>query len=182
MKAFFTLLTVIASVAPAAERVPIKDKTLVAWVTPADLTQRGGSVLTIDDQQGHFDGIVFGEVAPWKWMAGSDGHRRTDKQQDSWPAETANASTLVQVAIVYQGTEVTTYRDGKLYSRSQIKAPLEFGKDSATVIGLRHLEASDGACFAGAIDDARLYGVALTAEQVAVLKPNQPSEPKPVAW
>lgn len=182
MKALITLLTVISSVAPAAERVPIKDKTLVAWVTLANLAQRGGSVLTIDDQQGHFDGIVFGEVAPWKWMVGSEVHRRTDKQQESWPAETANGTTLVQVSIVYQGTEVTTYRDGKLYSRSQIKAPREFGKDSATVIGLRHLEAVDGACFAGAIDDARLYGIALTAKQVAGLKPNQPSEPKPVAW
>ena len=36
-----------------------------------------------------FDGIVFGELSPAKWMAGSDFHRRTDRRQDAWPAETA---------------------------------------------------------------------------------------------
>ena len=38
------------------------DKTLVAWVSPADLTQRGGSALTLDNGDGNFDGIVFGEL------------------------------------------------------------------------------------------------------------------------
>jgi beta-fructofuranosidase len=56
----------------------------VAWVAPANLTQRGGSVLTLDDGQGHFDGIVFGELAAGKWMAGSDNYRRTEKNQDAW--------------------------------------------------------------------------------------------------
>ncbi|HOH31321.1 MAG TPA: hypothetical protein PLC40_16705, partial [Candidatus Hydrogenedentes bacterium] len=51
----------------------IQDKTLVAWVTPANLTQRGGSVLTIEKSGGVFDAIVFGEIAPGKWMAGSNG-------------------------------------------------------------------------------------------------------------
>ena len=32
-----------------------------------------GSALTIDDGQSHFDGIVFAELAPRKWMPGSDG-------------------------------------------------------------------------------------------------------------
>jgi len=47
------------------------DKTLVAWVVPADLTHRGGSVLTIqsDDQ---FDGIVFGGATARKM----DGRQR----------------------------------------------------------------------------------------------------------
>ena len=183
MKLLITLLALaVAFVGRAAEPIRLKDKTLVAWVAPANLTQHGGSVLTIDDQQSHFDGIVFGEIAPAKWMAGSDFYRRTERQQDAWLAETADANTLVQTAIVYRGAEITIYRNGKQYSRSQIKERLEFGKDSAAVIGLRHLEAGDGACFAGAIDDARIYNVALTGEQVAALKPNEPSEPKPVAW
>jgi hypothetical protein len=51
----------------------LRDKTLVAWVVPANLTQRGGSVLTIEKPGGVFDGIVLGEIAPAKWMPGSVG-------------------------------------------------------------------------------------------------------------
>ena len=64
-----------------AGRAEIKDKTLVVWTAPANLTQRGGSALTIDDMEGNFDGIVFGELAAGKWMAGSDHYRRSEKEQ-----------------------------------------------------------------------------------------------------
>ena len=75
-----TLLAVaVALLAHGAEPVQLKDKTLVVWVAPANLTQQGGSVLTIEDDQSHFDGIFFGEIAPAKWMPGSDFHRRTLK-------------------------------------------------------------------------------------------------------
>ncbi len=158
------------------------DKTLVAWVSPANLTQRGGSVLTIDDQDSHFDGIVFGELAPAKWMAGSDFFKRSQRDQANCPAETADPNTLVQVAIVYRGNQVTVYRNAKEYARHEIAQPQAFGPDSAVVIGLRHIEAGDRACFAGAIDDARIYSVALSAEQIAALKPNESSDPKPWAW
>lgn len=158
----------------------LADKTLVAWVSPANLTQKGGSVLTIDDRQSHFDGIVFGELAPAKWMAGSDGFRRTERKQSGWPAETADENTLVQVAIVYRGKEVTVYRDGREYSRHTIKEPQRFGLDGLVMIGPRHMGNRD--VFAGAVDDARIYDWALTAEQIAALKPNIPSEMTPWAW
>jgi sucrose-6-phosphate hydrolase SacC (GH32 family) len=175
-----------AAVKPSASEpagaADLRDKTLVAWVAPANLTQRGGSVLTIDDQDSHFDGIVFGELAPAKWMAGSDFFRRTQKDQAKCPTETADPNTLVQVAIVYRGNQVTVYRNGKEYAHHEITQPQAFGPDSAVVIGLRHIEAGDRACFAGAIDDARIYDVALSAEQIAALKPNESSDPKPWAW
>jgi len=158
----------------------LADKTLVAWVAPANLTQHGGSVLTIDDRQSHFDGIVFGERAAARWMAGSDNYRRTELKQDAWPAEIADANTLVQVAIVYRGKEVTVYRDGKEYSRHTIKEPQSFGPDSMVLIGPRHVGNRD--FFAGAVDEARIYNIALSAEQIAALKPNALSEPKPWAW
>ena len=158
------------------------DKTLVVWASPANLTQRGGSALTIDDRKSHFDAIVFGEIAPSRWMAGSDFYRRTMREQDAVPAETVGADTVVQIAIVYRGNEVTLYRNGQPYSQHEIQEPQRFDSDSAVVIGLRHLESEDGACFAGAIDDARIYNVALTAQQIGQLSPNQPSEPKPIAW
>ncbi len=174
------LLGPLVAIQAAEQR--LKDKTLVAWVAPANLTQRGGSALTIDNRAGKFDGIVFGELSPGKWMAGSDFFRRTQRRQSAWPLETAGSRTFVQIAIVYRGAEVTVYRDGKEYSRHHIDAPQEFGKKSAVVIGLRHLEASDHACFAGAIQDARIYNLALTAEQIGALKPGELSEPKPMAW
>jgi len=160
----------------------IKDKTLVAWAIPANLTQRGGSMLTIDDRASHFDGIIFGEISEGKWMAGSDSFQRSQQDQSDWPSETVAPQTVVQVAIVYNNNQVTIYRNGETYAQYSINEPRTFGSDSVAVMGLRHLDAGDRACFAGAIEDARIYDVALTASQIAALKSNQPSEPEPFAW
>ncbi|MGO8750775.1 MAG: LamG-like jellyroll fold domain-containing protein [Thermoguttaceae bacterium] len=185
-RAISLLLSVLAIAAPslaASPRLPvIKDKTLVAWICPANLVQRGGSVLTLDDQQSHFDGIVFGELAPGKWMAGSDLFKRSQKDQASSPPETADSKTRVQIAVVYRGRQITLYRDGKQYAQYQVDQPQEFGPGSAVVIGLRHLQAGDRACFAGSIEDARVYNVPLSAEQIAALRPKKPSQPEPLAW
>jgi sucrose-6-phosphate hydrolase SacC (GH32 family) len=159
-----------------------ENKTLVVWASPANLSQRGGGVLTVDDRPSHFDGIVFGELEPAKWMAGSEFYRRTQRDQSKLPKETADAETMVQVALVYEGDVVTIYHNGQVYSRFEIAQPKRFGKASAVVIGLRHLDAQDRACFAGPIDDARLYDRALTADQLRQLKPNQLSVPPPIAW
>src|SRR5438270_1315324 len=125
---FVAALLAACQAAIAADALPasaltfpkITDKTLVVWVAPADLTQRGGSVLTLDDQQSHFDAIVFGELAPARWMAGSDFYRRTKKDQTDDPTETAGPQAVVQVAVVYQGNHVTVYREGKVYARHEI--------------------------------------------------------------
>ena len=178
----FLTAVLLAGSGQSAETKPLQDKTLVVWAAPANLTQRGGSVLTLEDQQDHFDGIVFGEIAPAKWMAGSDWWRRTEKDQSAYVAETADANTLVQMALVYRGNQVTVYRDGTLYAQHAIAAPQSFGADSFAVFGLRHLKAEDQAFFAGTIDDARIYDRALSVEQLRAAKPNQPSDPQPWAW
>ncbi len=177
-------LSAALSAALTASAAPdIRDKTLVAWVTPANLTQRGGSVLTIEKPGGVFDAIVLGEMAPSKWMPGSDGFRRTKRDQERFPAETADTNTLVQIAIVYQGKQVTLYRNGSQCASYAAEGPERFGNDSKVLIGLRHIEAAlNDRFFTGSIDDARIYGVALNAAQIAALKPNQPSDPKPLAW
>ncbi len=164
---------------------PIRDKTLVAWVSPANLTQRGGSVLTLDDGRGHFDGVVFGELQAGRWMAGSDFFRRTAQDQAGWPAETADARTRVQVAITYQGQRITVYRDGREYARyTAANPPQVFDDDAVVVMGRRHLDQGGDGQFVGSVDDARVYGVALTAAQVGALVPNaiSASEPAPLAW
>ena len=166
----------------APPRRPIQDKTLVAWVTAANLTQRGGSVLTLDDNAGHFDGIVFGELAPGKWMAGSNNFLRSQQDQKNSPVETADPKTLLQLAVVYRGREIRIYRNAVRYAQYTINQPQQFGPGSTVVMGLRHLGAGGPAYYAGSIDDARIYPVALTVEQLAALRPRQASQPKPLVW
>ncbi len=161
----------------------ITDKTLVAWVRLADTTQRGGAVLTLIDDAERFDAIVFGEVSPGRWMAGSDFFRRTQKDQASCPVETAGAGSFVQIAIAYRGGEVTIYRNGKRYARYRIARPQPFGPDAKVLIGLRYIGSMGEIGFlAGAVEDARIYGTALDAEAIARLAPNRPSDVKPLAW
>jgi len=168
---------------PSANDAPMIDKTLVVWVAPANLTQRGGSALTLEDGRNRFDGVVFGELAPGRWMAGSDFYRRTLKEQEAIAVETADPYTLVQLAIVYAGREVTVYRDGKEYARHTMEGePLPFGPASHVGIGKRHRRQSGTDRFAGTVDDARIYDRALTPEQIGALKPNTAADLKPWAW
>ena len=168
----------------AEDKWEIGDKTLVAWAAPANLTQRGGSVLTIEKSGGVFDAIVFGEIEPGKWMAGSEGFKRTSTEQADFPLEAADNQALVMVAIVYRGNEISIYRNGEFCTQYTAAGAERFGSgDSLMLIGLRHLGAArDNCAFTGSIDDARLYDRALTAEQIAALRPNTPSDPPPFAW
>ena len=75
----WTLALLMPCSALGAESRPIRDKTLVAWVSPGNLTQQGGSVLTLENPGGVFDAIVLGELAPAKWMPGSNFHQRTKR-------------------------------------------------------------------------------------------------------
>ena len=181
---FPVLVTMISSLpfsAACSAEPALTNKTLVVWTALADLNQRGGSALTIDDGASHFDGIVFGELVPKRWMAGSDHWRRTNKNQRDWPEENADPKTTVQVAIVYEGKHVTIYRAGEKYAEYDTIASHTFPNDSHLVMGVRHLHAA-GDLFAGFIADARIYDVALTVEQLLRLRPNEPSKPKPWAW
>ncbi len=161
----------------------VADKTLVAWVYPANLAQRGGSVLTLENPEGQFDAVVLGEIEPGRWMAGSEFFRRTHREQAAWPAETAGPETAVQVAIVYRGREVTIYRNGqRCAAYSMGSDPAKFDAESVVLMGLRHQDAGGPRFFAGAIDDARVYDAALDASTIASLRPNDPAGPKPWAW
>lgn len=172
--------TVRAAIADSSS--PITDKTLVAWVCLANTAQRGGSVLTIEDGSDHFDALVFGETAPGKWMAGSDLYARSQRDQSRNPAETADTKTVLQIAAVYQGDHVTLYRNGSRYAAYRIARPCTFGPESVAIVGLRHRAAKDRDGLAADVEDARIYGIALSPEQLAALKSKTASEPKPLAW
>lgn len=164
----------------AAGEIPLVDKTLVVWTAPANLTQRGGSALTLEDAAAHFDGIVLGELSPARWMAGSDTYRRTLRQQDSLPAETAAGQPWLQIALVYRGPEIILYRNGTEYSRHPITQPQVFQEDAFVLIGPRHR--GNGDFFVGEVDEARIYASALDANQIRALKPDVAGDFAPWAW
>ena len=180
MTGFLTMIS--AQEAQKSVLSNIEDKTLVAWVYLDNTEQRGGSALTLDNQDDRFDGIVFGEIEAGRWMSGSDAFRRSQREQSAIPAETADSKTPIQMAIVYHGNRITIYRDGVLYNEYQIEKPQKFGQNCVAVMGLRHLTASDRACLAGAVEDARIYNIALSADQMSKLEANKPSDPMPMAW
>ena len=159
----------------------IQDKTLVVWCSVADLDQRGGGVLTLE-RDNHFDAIVFGEVAPRKWMAGSELFARTQVDQAASTPEDAGPNTLVQLSVVYREREVSLFRNGALYARYNVDAVRPFGSMSKVLMGLRHeaIRRGGNGYFAGVIEEARLYNMALNAEQLAALRPGELSEPRPL--
>ncbi len=150
----------------------VHEKTLEAWVSPADLTQRGGGVLSVETKGGRFfDAIVYGERVAGRWQAGSDFFHRTKDLEG--PAEAAKPGELVHVAVVYAADNtVAVYRDGEPYAPPYTpqgdEATLQTfpAGDAHVLIGLRHTGAGNG-FFAGEIAEARLYDRALSAAEVA---------------
>ena len=94
---------------PTPTLPPITDKTLVVWCSLDNLDQRGGSVLSLEKDD-RFDGLVFGEVAPRTWMAGSDNLARTPHDQSAVPRESASADALLQL----KGTSVRQILDAQM--------------------------------------------------------------------
>ncbi|MCA8989285.1 MAG: DUF1553 domain-containing protein, partial [Planctomycetaceae bacterium] len=149
----------------------LKAKTLEAWVQLANLTQRGGGVVSVQTTDGVlFDAIVFGEREPGRWMAGSNGFVRTQPFQGE-PESEADKS-LVHVAIVYdeQGN-IQGYRNGEPYGQPyKSEGPQEFNAGEFQILfGLRHGTSVGGnRLLAGRIEQAQIYDRALTADEIAL--------------
>ncbi|MBX3441426.1 MAG: GH32 C-terminal domain-containing protein [Planctomyces sp.] len=169
--------------APPPGDEPFLDKTLVVWTTLANTAQRSGAVLTLENPPSEFDALLLGEIAPGKWMAGSDYFRRTQRQQDGFPVETAAPDELLQLAIICHGREITFCRNGEIYStHTSENPPIGFNRLSRVLFGLHHTDAFGSPGFAGTIDDARIYDRALTLDELRALRPNQASNPPPLGW
>ncbi|MDG1241587.1 MAG: hypothetical protein P8P52_03385, partial [Opitutae bacterium] len=180
MKIYKTLLifTLIASVCSA--QAADTDKTLVSWLTLNNKAIKGGSVLTVEHQQ-QFDGIVYAELGEARWMAGSDRWGRTNKEQNEYAREDADANALIQMAIVYKDDSVTIYRNGEIYASHKAKNIDLLNKDGNVVtFGIRHTQ-GNGRVDAK-IEDARIYKQALSQEELKQLVPNKESSIKAFAW
>jgi len=178
-----TVFIVVIPVVAVAEETSLTDKTLVVWVAPANLTQRGGSALTVNDTTiDRFDGVVFAELERGVWMPGSNTYSRTHKEQSDWPKETASPDEFVQMAIVYEGKEITVYRNGKLCARYRMPGdPYTFGSRTAILFGQRHFGNKDH--FFGRIRDARVYAQPLDRMTIAAMEAGKPIfGVEPWAW
>ncbi|MFM9148052.1 MAG: LamG domain-containing protein, partial [Verrucomicrobiota bacterium] len=159
-----------AETGPTTEKLTAK--TLEAWVALPTLDQRGGGVLTVESLGGGvFDAIVYGEKQRSRWMAGSNNSVRT--QNVDGPAETAKPGELIHVAIVYQADgRIALYRNGQPYGAAYAPANEKAGLHaylagkSRLLFGRRHTGGGN-AFLRGEIEEARLYGFALTAAQIA---------------
>lgn len=181
IKTIGLLAALAMSVIGSAACTAATDKTLVSWVCLANTTQQGGSALTIQSGD-RFDGIVFGEKVAGKWMAGSEGFTRTQADQQANAVENADDKTVVQMAVVYKGSQISIYRNGEPYvsyeasNEDLLKAP------NQAVFGMRHEGAGPTQTLKGSIEDARIYDKALSADEIKKLETNKESGIKPYAW
>ena len=159
-----------AETGPTSET--LKAKTLEAWVALSTLDQRGGGVVTTESIGGGvFDALVFGERQKSKWMAGSNNGVRT--QNVNGAAETAKPGELIHLAVVYQvDGRIELYRNGQPYGAGYApaneKAALHTFVAGKTrlLFGRRHTGGGN-AFLRGELEEARLYGFALSAAQIA---------------
>ncbi len=147
-------------------------KTLEAWVALPTLDQRGGGVITVESiGGGTFDSLVFAERQKGKWMAGSNNSLRT--QNVNGPAETSKPGELIHLAIAYQADgRIELYRNGQPYGTGYApaneKAALHtFAQDKSRLLFGRRHTGGGNAFLRGELEEARLYGFALTAAQIA---------------
>jgi len=148
-------------------------RTLVVWVTPSNLLQRGGGVLTLQDG-GTFDGLGHGSFIEGQWLATSEGFNRTPFDNGG-AAETS--ATRHMMAIIHDGNvgSTTIVRDGVRYGERFNFGTVGYGTDAHVLFGViqdnEFPGSADGfdAFFAGAIDEARVYDRVLTVRELQQL-------------
>ena len=155
------------------------DKTLVSWVSIDKLEVDGGSILTLQDGE-HFDGILL-SGATGSWIAGSEEDNRSPKATSESPIIAPTIGELEQIAVVYKDNKILIYRDAVL--QAEYKAEninLLNSQTNMVVFGPSHY-GGKGAV-SGAIDDARIYGEALSEKELRQLQANKSSRIEPYAW
>jgi len=154
-----------------ASKKTFTTKTLEAWVSLPTLDQRAGGVITVQSVGGRiFDSIVFAEKQPRRWMAGSNnGVRSANVGGD---AEDAAPGRLTHLAVTYGiDGRITLYRNGEPYGNAYVPegSPnrLQGFPERRTEIlfGCRHTGGGN-AFLKGEIEEARLYHVALSSDDV----------------
>ena len=155
----------------------IEDHTLLVWVTLEGLgdTASGGSALTLETlESDEFNAVAFGDKSANQWGLGSNQGSRTKKLTPGFE-ETATGEKIC-LAIVHEtlgGDEVTitVYRNGEIIgSYDAEEAPYWDTDDTEVLFGIRTGDADGGEGALNAlIDEARIYDVALTDDEIATI-------------
>lgn len=168
---------------PCLLKATVKEKTFVVWVSNISDNSQGGSAISLERNDGRFDAVVFGELSSGKWMVGSENYNRTQKDLKNYPNEKAVKNELVQIAVTYSSEKISLYRNGILISSYKPGAELvNFDEEAVILFGLRHTMQNDIACLNGEIEDARIYDVVLSQEDIKALVPDKIIDLKPWAW
>lgn len=154
----------------------ITDKTMAVWCSIDDLGVLAGSVMTIDKISADaFDGMVFGERQPQRWMAGSSNFQRT---QDAIPGfeETKEDEKLLLV-YTYEDdggqAHIMLYRNGEAFG-DYTQGPIitHTASDTEVFFGIRH--GNNAAGGPGNLDahiyEARIYNRVLSEADIAGLR------------
>jgi len=156
------------------------DKTLVAWVTLNTTKDISGSVLTIQNGE-QYDGIFLSGEEGGKWIAGSDENKRTNLDLGIPLQDSDKTGQMVQLAIVYNKSEIRMYRNGELKSTYPAENIDLLSNDKIFVLfGMDHFDGV--AHMSQAIEDARIYSRALTETEIKSLLPDKASKIIPYAW
>jgi len=164
-----------AVASPMVKGADITEKTLVSWAYIDDLTILAGSIITFDQiAADQFDGIVFGERQPRKWMAGSSNFSRTADADPGF--EETKTGVLVCVAISYQNDGGTSHQ--RLYHNGTFIGDYKLGTvptmkagDAEVFWGIRHGNAASGgpSGLKGRIEESRIYNSVLSEAQIKAL-------------
>ncbi len=148
---------------------PLSEKTLTAWVQLARFDQAGGSAISVETLNGGvFDGLVYGEQTPRRWMAGSNNFARTRPFAGSDEVEAVDRP--VHIALVYRADgSISCFRDGLPYGQATSPGPIQpFEAGNAEVLfGLRHRPPGGNRFLTGRLHAAALFDRALSDAEVA---------------
>ena len=149
--------------------VELKEKTLEAWVRLEGTDQRGGGVLSVLEESGPFDAIVFGErgAAAAGWPAA-----RTSPGRRAWGGRRGRSRKAVRPR---RHPLFRRWHDPALSRRPAVREGVSVRGSGrlpggAEPAGVRHPASSRRAatgCCAGRSSRARLYDRALADEEVA---------------
>ncbi|MFT5499548.1 MAG: hypothetical protein ACI9TH_004964, partial [Kiritimatiellia bacterium] len=136
-----------------------------------------GSAMTIDRISGDlFDGIIFAEAQPNRWMNGSSGALRNMPFNPGF--EETGTGLMIQLAISYEdlgggNVRITGYRNGVQMGQYDDNPIATWGSADAEIFfGIRHGSTLGGpGALDALIEEARIYDHVLSQSEIQALQP-----------
>ena len=159
----------------------LSTRTLIVWVRPQNIEQRGAGVIAIESPQEEpdvFDGLTLGEYHAGAWENSSNYSHRSDQASPLGPILTQVPTKSTMIALTYEvDGRITMYLDGVQQGQVRLGDTIHYRSGTSRIImGKRHSEAgSDGPAtvtgvdpfFAGEIDSVMVFNRVLDASQIA---------------